>query len=172
MHVFSDVRYVEVVANGKVVPPGEMGEIVNTNLIQFAFPFIRYKNGDLGIMDSEPCPCGRSLPVLKEILGRTNDYLVTPEGQYIHSEFFAYTFRVKPEVDKFQVYQPNRTTLHIRLVTNQPVDTTWLNTTHAEVQARFGPQMKIDVQLVDDIGLTEAGKYRYIISEVKPDFVA
>jgi phenylacetate-CoA ligase len=103
-------------------------------------------------------------------VGRTNDFLVSADGKFIHSEFFAYTFRVKPEVVRYQIYQPDRTHLHIRLVCKQPVSDEWLAGARAEVQERFGPDTQISLEIVDDIPLTPAGKHRYIISEVQPDF--
>jgi phenylacetate-CoA ligase len=169
-HVCADVRHLEIVADDRVVQPGQMGEIVVTSLNQFAMPFIRYKNGDMGILDPDRCPCGRGLPILEEIVGRTNDYLVSSDGQFVHSEFFAYLFRVKPEVARYQIYQPDKDHLDVRLVCNQAVGDAWLEAIRAEVQDRFGESIHISVQLVDEIELTPAGKHRYIVSEVEPDF--
>ena len=170
LHV-CETRHVEIVNKGQVAPPGQLGEVVVTSLHQFAMPFIRYKNGDMGIQATEACSCGRSLPVLREIVGRTHDFLVTADGQFVHGEFFAYTFRVKPEVARYQVYQPDARHLEVRLVCKQPVDSAWMDTVHQELQARFGPSTQISVHLVDDIELTRAGKLRVVVSEVKPDFV-
>lgn len=170
LHV-CETRHLEIVADGNIVDAGQLGEVVVTSLHQFAMPFIRYKLGDMGIYETSPCSCGRNLPVLREITGRTHDFLVTDEGKFVHGEFFAYTFRVKPEVVRYQVYQPDKRHLDIRLVCNRQVSETWLNNVQNEIQHRFGPSMQISLQLVDDIPLTPAGKHRYIISEVKPDFV-
>jgi phenylacetate-CoA ligase len=169
LHV-CETRYLEIVADGKVVQPGQLGEVVVTSLTQFAMPLIRYKIGDMGIYEAGDCPCGRGLSVLREIVGRTHDFLVTVDGQFIHGEFFAYTFRVKPEVARYQVYQPDRQHLEVRLVCKQDVSSVWLDNVRNELQARFGEAMQISLQVVDDIELTPAGKHRYIISEVKPDF--
>jgi len=171
-HVTSDMRYLEIVSDGQVVPPGQMGETAVTSFTHYAMPFIRYKNGDMAIYeDTDRCECGRSFPRLKELVGRTHDYLVTADGQFVHGEFFAYTFRVKPEVVRFQVYQPDPTHLKIRLVCNQPVTEAWLSNAKTEIQTRFGPETQITLDVVDEIELTPAGKHRYIISDVKPDFI-
>ncbi len=170
LHICADVRYLEIVANNQVTSPGALGEVVLTALDQFAMPFIRYKNGDMGIARAGDCACGRALPLLQEIVGRTNDYLVAADGRFVHSEFFAYTFRVKPEVARYQVYQPDPAHLEVRLTCNQPVTDAWLDGVRAEIQTRFGPGTAISLQVVDEIALTPAGKHRYIISEVRPDF--
>lgn len=171
MLALTDMRYMEVVANDQVVPPGTMGEVVMTSLTQYAFPFIRYKNGDMAILDPEPSACGRVFPAIKEIIGRTNDFLISADGKFVHSEFFAYTFRVKPEVAQFQIYQPDRQNLAVRLALREPVSQAWLEAAKAEVQTRFGEGTNVTLEVVDEFELTKAGKHRYIISEVKPDFV-
>jgi phenylacetate-CoA ligase len=166
-----ETRYLEIVADGRVVEPGQLGEVVITSLHQYAMPFIRYKIGDLAIYESSGCTCGRGLPVLREVAGRTNDYLVAADGQFVHSEYFAYTFRARPEIARYQVYQPDRQHLEVRLACKRAVDQVWLENIRSQVQARFGAQTQVSVQVVDEIPLTSAGKHRFIISEVKPDFL-
>ncbi len=163
-------RYLEVVANGKAAEPGRPGEVVITSLHQFAMPFLRYKIGDMGIYESGDCPCGRGLPVLREISGRAHDLLATIDGQVVHGEFFGHLFRVRPNVVRFQVYQPDTQHLELRLVCKQDVDSEWLEDVRTEIRARFGDLMQVSLQLVDDIELTPAGKHRYVISEVTPGF--
>ena len=170
MHV-CETRYLEIVANDKVVQPGQLGEVVVTSLTQFAMPFIRYKKGDMAIYEPGHCPCGRKLPRLKEVVGRTNEFLVSADGQFVHSLFLAYVFRVKPEVVRYQVHQPDRKHLNVRLVCNQPVNSAWLDNARAEIQARFGQETQVSIQVVDQIELTPVGKHRHVISEVKPDFI-
>jgi phenylacetate-CoA ligase len=164
-------RLVEIVADDQVVPAGQLGEIVVTSLHQFAMPFIRYKIGDLGVYEPDPCSCGRGMPVLREVVGRTHDFLVASDGQFVHGEFFAYTFRVKPEVVRYQVHQTDQHHLNVKIVCREPVSDAWLDGMRAEIQHRFGPSMQISLQVVDKIELTPAGKHRYIISEIKPDFI-
>ena len=170
-HVSADVRYLEIVADGKVVQSGQMGEVVATSFNQFAMPFIRYKKGDMAIYEDGHCPCSRHFPRLKEVVGRTNEFLVSADGQFVHSLFLAYVFRVKPEVVRYQVHQTDRKHLNVRLVCNQPVDSAWLDNIRAEIQARFGQETRVSIQVVDQIELTLAGKHRHIVSEVQPDFI-
>lgn len=86
-HVDQDFNFVEVVKpDGTPAEPGEVGEVVLTNLYQRAMPIIRYRVGDLAALSTEPCACGRSLPVLRELRGRKLDFLVTPKGE-LHDPF-------------------------------------------------------------------------------------
>jgi len=168
LHV-CETRLVETIANGRPVQPGQIGKIVATSLTQFLMPLIRYENNDMGILEASGCSCGRSLPLLSEIVGRTHDLLMTTSGQWMHGLSVDHIFRVKPEVERYQVYQPDRYHLEVRLVCRQSVDQAWLEAARSELQARFGADMQISLQLVEDIALTPAGKHRYIISDVTPD---
>ncbi len=169
LHV-CEPHYLEIVSNGRAVGPGQMGEVVITSLNQFAMPFIRYKIDDMGSYEGDPCPCGRGLPVLREIAGRMSDFLVTEEGRFVHGQFFAHLFRVKPEIARYQVYQADRRHLEVRLVCRILVSEEWLNGVRREIEDRFGKSMQVSLEVVDRIELTRAGKHRFIISEVKPDF--
>jgi phenylacetate-CoA ligase len=170
LHV-AETRYLEVVAKGAPCRPGELGEVVITSTHQFAMPLIRYKLGDMAIFESETCQCGRGLPVLREVVGRVQDFLVTSDGHFVHGGYFPHTFRSWPEIFRYQVYQPDRKHLEVRLICNSTIDKTWVEGLRKEIQNRFGEGMEINIMLVDHFELTRAGKHRFIISDVKPDFV-
>ena len=169
LHVY-ETRFLETIVNDRAALSGQLGKIVVTSLNQFLMPLIRYENGDMGIYEATNCSCGRNLPVLKEVVGRTNDFLVATDGHFVHALGVDYIFRVKPEVARYQVYQPDRNHLEVRLVCRHIVDQVWFEAARSELQARFGTDMNITIQVVDDIALTPAGKHRYIISDVTPDF--
>jgi len=77
MHYFDDYLYFEIIdpKTGKNLPDGELGELVITTLQKEGAPLIRYRTHDLTriIPDDVPCPCGRDLPRIDVILGRTDD---------------------------------------------------------------------------------------------------
>jgi phenylacetate-CoA ligase len=91
-HIISENVLVEVVKDTDKT--AEAGEIVVTDLNNRLMPLIRYRLGDRGILGDHACPCGRNLPILKEIQGRTSEvrYVKTPDGRLIHSVAFAYLF--------------------------------------------------------------------------------
>ena len=61
---------------------GEVGEIVATGLLNDAMPLIRYRVGDYAAWAvNEKCPCGNSNPVIKNLEGRLDDYLLTSDGR-------------------------------------------------------------------------------------------
>jgi phenylacetate-CoA ligase len=166
-----ETRYLELVADGKVQEPGQMGEVVITSLHQFTMPFIRYKLNDIAVYQPSPCACGRGLPVLREVMGRTNDYLVTVDGKFVYPEFFASALERRPEIVRFQVHQLDQQHLTVKLVCKEDVDQVWLDGVRRDLQARLGSRMHILLETVDEIPLTSAGKHRFVISEISPPFV-
>ncbi|MBP8605405.1 MAG: phenylacetate--CoA ligase [Phycisphaerae bacterium] len=78
MHLWEDAYILEIIdpATGQVLPDGQLGEVVLTNLVRMAMPLMRYRTRDLAFVHPEPCPCGRTHRRLSRIQGRTDDMLI------------------------------------------------------------------------------------------------
>jgi phenylacetate-CoA ligase len=85
MHVIADAGIIEITRDdGTLCAPGEPGEIVATGLLNNAMPLIRYRMGDYAAWaNDQDCSCGSAGPVLEELQGRVDDYLVTLDGRRI-----------------------------------------------------------------------------------------
>ena len=84
LHLWPEVGVVEIVDGDRPVAPGQCGELVCTSLLDADMPLVRYRVGDRGAMDTDrTCECGRTLPILKSIEGRTDDVVITPDGRRI-----------------------------------------------------------------------------------------
>lgn len=162
-----ETRFLEVVADGRVVEPGQLGEVVITSLHQYTMPFIRYKIGDLAVYEPGTCPCGRGLPVLRQVVGRTNDFVVTADGRFVESGYFDAVLETKSEIARYQVHQLDKQHLQVRLVCKREVDQDWLEDVRSELQAHLGADMHISLQVVDNIPLTSAGKHRCVTSAIE-----
>ncbi len=77
MHYWDDFIYIEIIDpnTGKILPDGEVGEIVITTLVKEGAPLIRYRTHDLSRIIPGTCECGRSYPRLDVIMGRTDDMM-------------------------------------------------------------------------------------------------
>jgi len=168
LHITAEDIVIEVLdPEGRQLPPGESGEIVVTHLQSGDFPFIRYRTGDVGALDTEPCSCGRTLPVLKEIHGRTTDFLINQDGTLIHSAALAYIMRDLPQVRAFKVVQETLDWTRVQIVYDGLFDDQARRTVEAGFHARMGKEVKIDVELVPEILPEKSGKYRYCVTKLE-----
>lgn len=172
LHVFSDLMFLEVIRdNGRPAQPGEIGEIVMTDFLNPYMPFVRYRTGDLAIPSSRTCECGRGLPLLERIEGRTFDNIMTPDGRSIGGYFWTYLSRVVPGVKKFQVEQKRRSGVTFRLVPGSKWKDEYRERIRTEITENMGAGVDVKVETVDEIPLSPAGKFRFIVSRVEERLV-
>ncbi len=163
LHLTAENHILEILDDdGQPVPPGVEGNIAVTDLTNFGMPFIRYLNGDRGVMMADDhCACGRTLPRLARVTGRVLDVLTTPDGQRLPGEFFPHILKDFAAVRRFQVVQERPEGVEVLLVAPEWSDE---DTDHLrrEVAAAVGASLAVEVRLVDDIPLTAAGKRKVV----------
>ncbi|MBE6627283.1 MAG: phenylacetate--CoA ligase, partial [Ruminococcaceae bacterium] len=78
MHINEDHFIVETIdpETGAVLPEGERGELVFTSITKTAFPLIRYRTKDIGVLKREKCSCGRTFVKMSKPMGRSDDMLI------------------------------------------------------------------------------------------------
>jgi len=166
MHISAEDIVVEIVdADGRQKPPGESGEIVVTHLATSGFPFVRYRTGDIGALDERVCPCGRGLPMLKEIEGRTTDFVVAQDGTVMHGLALIYVVRELPGIRKFKIVQETVDHTKVMLVPEGSLDASVAQRIREGMKRRLGAGVSVDVDVVDDIPAEASGKYRYVVSK-------
>jgi phenylacetate-CoA ligase len=167
MHLTAEDIIVEIVDEaGNSVPTGEAGEIVVTHLATCDFPFIRYRTGDIGVLDDQPCACGRGLPLLKEIQGRTTDFVVAQDGTVMHGLALVYVVRDLPGVKEFKIVQESMSLTRILLVTDMVFQPESEQIVLAGFKRRLGAGTDIQIERVEAIPKEASGKFRYIVSKV------
>jgi phenylacetate-CoA ligase len=117
-HVWSDIAYVEVIdpKTGEPLGPGERGELTITILQKEALPMVRYRIGDISIMDDSTCSCGRTHPRVQRIQGRVDDMLII-RGINVFPSQVEYTLMTVPEVGQhFQIVVDRKGALDEMLV--------------------------------------------------------
>lgn len=165
MHLTHEDIIVEIVdPAGQPLPAGASGEIVVTHLATGDFPFIRYRTGDIGILDDQPCACGRSLPLLREIQGRSTDFLVATDGTVMHGLSLIYILRDLPGVQQFKIIQESRSLTRIQLVTDTALSDQLLDQIRLGVRARLGHEVEVLIECLPEIPVDSSGKYRYVVS--------
>lgn len=166
LHVSPDVGIVEILrSDGSPCAPGEVGEVVTTCLMRTLQPMIRYRLGDLAAWDPEPCPCGRSMPVLKEVVGRIEDVVVGPDGRQMVR--FHGIFVNQPHVVEGQIIQESLDQIHVKVVPAECFGEADDQDIIHRVQQRLGPSVSVTVEQVSSIPRTKAGKFKAVISNIK-----
>ena len=170
MHITAEDIIVEIVdAQGQPLPAGQSGEIVVTHLATADFPFIRYRTGDIGVLSDDLCPCGRGLPMLQAIEGRSTDFLVARDGTLMHGLSLIYIVRDIPGVSNFKVIQESLDHTRFLLVTESGLDPGRIAGIRQAARARLGESVRVDVEQVAEIPPEVSGKFRYVVSRVAHD---
>ena len=172
-HVVAEAYIVETLRDGEPVKPGEVGEIVVTDLNNTCMPFIRYRIGDLAeALDlSVACACGRGAPRLGAIEGRVQSIIQGTDGRYLPGTFFAhYLQELDYAIKQFQVVQEERDALVFRVVKGGRYSDDILQEVLHTFRAHLGEKMKIDVELVDELALGPTGKRLASVSRLDLDF--
>ena len=166
MHITAEDIIVEIVdAEGRLQAPGHAGEIVVTHMATGSFPFIRYRTGDVAVLDQRACACGRGLPLIKEIQGRTTDFVVAQDGTVMHGLALVYIVRDLPGVVKFKIVQESVDYTRVLLVAAADFDRGHAAQIRAAMTQRLGAGVTVEVEFVDDIPAEASGKYRYVTSK-------
>jgi phenylacetate-CoA ligase len=168
MHITAEDIIIEIVdQDGFQQPYGSAGEVVVTHLATGDFPFIRYRTGDVAVISDKRCPCGRNLPLLEEIQGRTTDFVVAADGTIVHGLAVIYPIRDIPGIAAFKVIQHTKEQMTVQIVPGAVCGSEVEATITAGIKARLGEMVNVTVERVADIPRENSGKFRYIVSHVQ-----
>jgi len=166
LHVSPEVGIVEILRpDGTPCEPGEIGEVVATCLFRSYQPLIRFKLGDLAAWDPEPCPCGREMPVIKEVVGRLEDVVTGPDGRQLVR--FHGIFTDQPHILEGQIIQEALTDFIVKIVPTPEFSEMDEDDVRQRMRQRLGASVNISIQKVESIQRTRSGKFQAVISKVK-----
>jgi len=159
-HVPAEDVIVEVLDEaGHSCAPGEVGRIVVTSLHNFAMPLIRYEVGDFGVF-GEPCPCGRGLPVLLQVMGRVRNSLLTADGRRLWVNFGVSALAGRlPQILQQQFVQTTFDTVEARVVLSAPLSDADERHLVAHLQERLPDGFRVLVRQVGDLPRSAGGKF-------------
>jgi phenylacetate-CoA ligase len=165
-HVQSEAVLVEVLNEaGRPCGPGEIGSVVVTPFLNYAMPLIRYAIGDYATR-GRSCSCGRNLPVLQEICGRTRDLLVLPSGERRYTWISMRTFAEIPDIVQHQVVQKTLLEIEVKLVVRRPLGSEGEADLRRRLAETMGEQFVFSFTYHDAIPRAPSGKFFAFISEL------
>jgi phenylacetate-CoA ligase len=146
--------------------PGELGEVVITDLHNFGAPFIRYLNGDSAVLrDARRCACGRSLLRLERVEGRTVDTLRDGAGRPVSGLFFNVLFaEIADKVRQFQVVQRRDRAIDLKIVPTGAFESSLLEQVRNHCD-KFIPGVTLRTELVTELNPDAGGKLRVVVVE-------
>jgi phenylacetate-CoA ligase len=165
-HARLEHSYVEIIRNdGSPAQPGETGKIVCTGFGNWVTPLIRYDVGDLATVSRKAsCECGRGGILLETIVGRIEDYIVTPEGRFAGR--LDHLFKDAVHVRMAQLYQDSVDAVHIRIVRTPDYTALDEDAILREARLRLGNAIAIEFEYVPEITRSPSGKFRFVVSKI------
>lgn len=168
MHVHAESLLVEIAPDASL--PEGLGRILVTDLRNRSMPLIRYEIGDVGAWsNSAACPCGRGLPLLDDVRGRTTDFLVMPDGSRISGPSLTLVVADMSEVSQVQFVQNSARSITLRVVPGVGYG----EATRTELRKRLDLYLQgratLEIQEAAPIASEVSGKYRFVVnaSEIK-----
>jgi len=156
----------EVLRDGERISPGERGFTVATTLCNLAMPLIRYRLDDYtGVTDTK-CECGRTSPTIYPIEAKSDDIIVTPEGNLIPPSSLTFPFKHLKHVMESQIVQKASNKLVIRVVPADGFSSDDESQLTNSFREYVGENMSIEVEKVSEIHQSGSFKKRFVISEL------
>jgi phenylacetate-CoA ligase len=144
-----------------------LAEIVGTCLQNFAMPFIRYQTGDLAEPADGPCPCGRNQPILKSILGRDDDFIVTPERNLVSPLMLNLLFHRRDDIREGQIVQEDFDFIRVKLVAWDRISSETKESLAKDLQRVLeSSKLNIVVEEVSEIPRTAGLKRPFVVSHL------
>ncbi len=164
-HIHAEYGLVEILRpDGEPAKPGEEGRIVATGLHSRAFPLLRYDTGDTAVVSDRVCPCGRTLPLVEEISGLRDDYLLSSSGDWVSGLRRAIFGLSGIRFSQLVQSQPNSVEVYL-VPTPDYVDQVGRDLVRV-LKLRLGEEMIVSVHLVDRVPIRDRSKYQFVVNRL------
>lgn len=169
-HINSDAVIMEFLnEKDNPVEPGQPGRLVCTSLYGYVMPLIRYEVGDICVPFDKMCSCGRTLPMMENIRGRANDFIVLPDGQIIASCFLVIIMQEFHDVAQYRIIQEDKYRLCVQIVKGRDFNGQTPQRIKEEIEKVTGSRLNIEVEILEDLYRDASGKIRTVVSKVIPN---
>lgn len=162
MHVNPEYGVLEIVDEHGNPTEGE-GTIVGTSLHNSLVPLIRYRMNDTARWSREPCPCGRTYPVIEKISGRLADQLYDLDGRAVNATVIGFAFDGMRNIQKAQVVQSTADRWLIRIVPGSDYTAADGQRVLDKLATHVSPRVVADIEIVAHIPALPNGKYQWVV---------
>lgn len=168
MHLNIEHLLIEFIReDGSPAEDGEQGRIIVTDLMNRAKPFIRYQVEDFGIRSDRKCSCGRGLPLMEQVVGRSADFLIKSDGSKVAGvSLIENTLTKIPGIAQMQIVQESLEEVVIKFVPEGEHKQETTDALMIYFQSLFGDSVVIRNEIVEMIEPEASGKYRFSICRV------
>jgi phenylacetate-CoA ligase len=162
-HINVESVLMEFIQDEEPVAAGEPGKVYVTSLDRRPTPIIRYFSGDVATPSDDECPCGRGLPLMKNIQGRIMDFVLTDDGKYLSPYVIILGLINIRGVENFKLTQKSDSSIDVQLRTSMERKDEVLRAVHLCCRELFG-DTPLSVRLVDEIQGEHGPKFRPVES--------
>lgn len=170
MHISSENVFIEIINNDSNVNGDGRGEVILTGLNNYVMPLIRYRVGDVALLSNDCCSCGRGLPLLKQIEGRVNNMVVTPEGKVSSGFLFYYISRSLIErnggIKKYRVIQNSPDNITFQIVKGMNFEDKNLAILEKKTHEYLSSKINVKFEFYENLESTRNGKSMHFISRI------
>ncbi|MFN0279991.1 MAG: phenylacetate--CoA ligase family protein [Pyrinomonadaceae bacterium] len=160
MHQWPDTGIIEI------DDEGTSSDFICTGLINADMPLIRYRVGDSGKLSEEICSCGKRLPLMEKVEGRSDDLLYTADGRRVGR--LDPIFKNKLPIIEAQIIQKSLKQLNVKYVPAHNFTKDTLKTLSEQICERMG-DIEVMFEEVLMVPRTNRGKFRAVICELSPN---
>jgi phenylacetate-coenzyme A ligase PaaK-like adenylate-forming protein len=169
-HINAEHVLVEIVDTaGRRVPPGEMGRVLVTTLENRVMPLVRYEIGDYAVASEEVCECGRTLPLIRRVVGRGLSLFVLRDGRLISPWTLVGPVKHQRQIMQFQIVQKTVERFVIRYVAEGALPAEAKAVVRSAFCEILGYAVSVEFQEVSAISRTTAGKFMVALRETGED---
>jgi phenylacetate-CoA ligase len=169
-HLHIENSVIEILCGSRPAEPGEMGEVVVTQLDNHAMPLIRYATGDTAVPAAADavCACGRQLPLIEGIRGRVPDTVFAPDGSALVVHFFTILFENLSGIRHFQIVQKEADRIVAHIVRLADFDQAKIeDEVRRAVDEATSGTLAVAFEYPDEIPLARSNKRRLVVSEIE-----
>lgn len=166
-HLAMEYGVSEIVdAAGEPVRPGTIGKLVGTSLHNTAMPLIRYVTNDMTALRPTACSCGRGLDVMEDVTTKAEDTLTLKDGRLISPSVLTHPFKPLDSIEGSQIIQTAPDAITVKIVPTPAYTAALTDHLVRELQVRVGPDVRINVELVERLEPSKNGKFKWVVSHV------